>query len=165
MTAKRDRIICGALVLLCLLIASSCAKDDQSLETINFSSNLQSHDSVNGWWFSGPPIDPAKAFGKHNNQIYRIFAVPENAKRVKVKIKFFTDTLASMNLTDVVWSKNKVEIERSVKEIRGIPEKELVFDFEESRPSGADELWLCVRPWRDQDGVIKVMGGQLEWLK
>jgi hypothetical protein len=73
--------------------------------------------------------------------------------------------MASTNLTDVIWFKKKVEIKRSVKEVKGILNKEKVFDFEEKRPYEADELMLIVRPWRNQDGIIKITGGQLQWLK
>ncbi len=164
---KSYRVVCITLILLCIVMTFSCAKDDSNkpIQTVIFSSDLHTPDPVNGWWFSGPAVDSMKAMGKNNNQLYRTIIVPENANKAKVTIKFVSDTMASMNLMDVVWSKKKVEIKRSVKEVRGIPQKELVFDFEETRPSGADELWLCVRPYLEQDGIVTVMGGQLQWLK
>jgi hypothetical protein len=157
----------GLLILLCILMALSCAKDDSKkpIQIINLSSDLQTHDPGNGWFLSGPAVDSIKAVGKSNNQLFRNLIAPENANKAKVTIKFISDTMASTNLTDVIWFKKKVEIKRSVKEVKGIPKKELVFDFEETRPPQADELLLIVRPWRNQDGIINITGGQLQWLK
>jgi hypothetical protein len=157
----------GLLILLCILMALSCAKDDSNkpIQIINFSSDLWTHDPGNGWFLSGPAVDSIKAVGKSNNQLYRSLIAPETANKAKVTIKFISDTMASTNLTDVIWFKKKVEIKRSVKGVKGIPKKELVFDFEETRPPQADELLLIVRPWRNQDGIINITGGQLQWLK
>ena len=157
----------GLLILLCILMALSCAKDDSKkpIQIINFSSDLRTEYTGNGWFLSGPAVDSIKAVGKSNNQLYRNLFVPNNASKAKVTIKFFSDTMVSTNLTDVIWFKKTVEIKRSVKEVKGIPNKEIVFDFEETRPPEADALMLIVRPWRNQDGIIKITGGQLQWLK
>ena len=163
------RVFSAVLIVLLILMTLSCAKDDPKklIQTITFSSDLRTHDPSNGWYLSGPAVDSIKAVGKSSNQLYTWLAVPENAYKAKVNIKFISDTMASTNLTDVIWYKKngKVEIKRSVKEVKGIAKKELVFDFEETRPPEADYLELIVRPWRNQDGIINITGGQLQWLK
>ena len=164
---NRYKVLAEVLILSCIFMALSCAKDDSKkpIQTITFSSDLRSQDASDGWFLSGPAVDSKKAVGKSNNQIYKSLFAPDNASKAKVTIKFLSDTMYSANLTDVIWLKNKVEIKRSVKEVKGIPDKELVFDFDETRPPEADELLLIVRPWRNQDGIIKITGGQLQWLK
>lgn len=161
------KVMGGFMLLLYLLTALSCAKDDPNkpIQSISFSSELRTKDPSNGWYLTGSAVDSTKAMGKSSNQLYRPLAPPDNAVKAKVSVKFISNTMFSTNLADVIWFKNKVEIKRSVKEMKGIPNKELAFDFEETRPPGADELLLIVRPWRDQDGIITITGGQLEWLR
>lgn len=164
---NRYTVLGGILILLCILMALSCTKDDPNkpIQTITFSSDLRTKDPSNGWFLTGPAVDPTKAMGKSNNQLFRNLFAPNNANKAKITIKFLSDTMFSTNLLDVIWLKKKVEIKRSVKEIKGIPKKELAFDFDETTPPGADELLLIVRPWRNQDGTITITGGQLQWLK
>lgn len=161
------KVLGGVMMLLCLLTVLSCTKDDTNkpIQIIAFSSDLRTKDPGNGWFLTGPAVDSMKAMGKSNNQLYRPLIAPDNAKKAKVSIKFLSNTMFSTNLTDVIWFKKKVEIKRSTKEIKGIPNKELSFDFDETRPPEADELLLIVRPWRDQDGIITITGGQLQWLR
>jgi hypothetical protein len=164
---NRYKVIGVVLIPLCVIMVLSCAKDDPTkpIQTIAFSSDLQTKDRSNGWFLAGPAVDSIKAMGKSNNQLYRSLFAPDNANKAKITINFLSDTMFSTNLTDVIWFKKKVEIKRSTKEIKGIPNKELVFDLDETRPPGADELLLIVRPWRNQDGIITITGGQLLWLK
>src|SRR3989339_960001 len=150
----RNKVLGWILILSCIFMALSCTKDDSknTIQKIEFSSDLRIKDPSNGWFLSGPAVDSMKAKGKSNNQLYRSIMAPDNAVKAKVTIKFFSNTMFSTNLTDVIWFKNKLEIKRSTKESKGIPNKELAFDFDETRPPGADELLLIIRPWRDQDG-------------
>jgi hypothetical protein len=120
-----------------------------------------------GWLRSGPvvaPPDDVRPRGRFDNQVTLTLKPPEGATQISGEVHFIPDRDNASIIVDMIWYHGLTEVGRANPSTNvDSAGHESVIPLLMERPSGADSIQLCVRPWRDVDGVVTVAGGFVKW--